>query len=461
MVFSSVVFLMFFLPCFLLIYYVLPFKTKNLFILLASYIFYAWGSSEFLYMLIVSTFMDYVFGLLIDRSKKVKHKKIFVSLSIIINLSLLAYFKYANFFVDQFNDVLVVLGMTGFHWINVALPVGISFFTFHKISYIVDVYRGKEKAMRSYIDFSLYIALFPQLIAGPIIRFNEIASQFKERKHSIDKFFDGMWRFSIGLGKKVILANAAGRIADEVFQLSNQDLSMPIAWIGIICYSLQIYFDFSGYSDMAIGLGKMMGFDIPENFNMPYISKSITEFWRRWHISLSRFFRDYVYIPLGGNREGAFKTNRNLWIVFFLTGFWHGASWNFIIWGLFHGLFLVIEKNTTFLSKSHSTLRVLTTYFIVLVGWVFFRVETLSNALLYLTRMFDFTNITNPFQYIISLSPKNIIFTILALILSFVTIKGEWLKKDIIRGVILLVIWFYCILLLSNSNYNPFIYFRF
>lgn len=460
MVFSSVNFLFFFLPIFIIFYYCLPTKLRNIYILLASYTFYAWGAYEFLGLLIISTFVDYLLGIAVDKSQG-RNRKLFTLCSIVFNLGILAYFKYMNFFVEQFNKVLSEFGMTGVHWTQIALPVGISFFTFHKISYIVDVYRGKEKALRSYIDFSLYIALFPQLVAGPIIRFNEISSQFKNRIHSFDKFFEGIWRFTIGLGKKVILANSAGQVSDQVFELSGSDLSMPLAWVGVVCYALQIYFDFSGYSDMAIGLGKMMGFDIPENFYMPYISKNITEFWRRWHMSLSRFFRDYVYIPLGGNRHGSFKTNRNLWVVFFLTGFWHGASWNFIVWGLFHGFFLTIEKRFTVLAKPKYFWNMILTFIIVLIGWVFFRAEDLPKAVFYLSKMIDPTALTFNPSTIPSLSLKTGPIIVVALFFSFIPIRSKILELSAIRATIVLLILGYCTLSLSSASYNPFIYFRF
>lgn len=459
MVFSSITFILLFLPIFLFVYYFSNDKFKNTVILIFSYIFYAWGSINFLLILILSTTVDYIIGLLIGKGK---YKKIFVGISITINLSLLIYFKYANFFVGEWNNVLITLGMEGIHWTKVALPIGISFFTFQKITYIVDIYRGKVKPLKNYIDFAIYVALFPQLIAGPIVRFHEISDQIKSRTHTLDKFFDGVWRFSIGLGKKVILANSMGQIADEIFNMSEGDISSPIAWIGIISYSFQIYFDFSGYSDMAIGLGKMMGFKLPENFNRPYIANSITDFWRRWHITLSNFFRDYVYIPLGGNRKGTNRTYINLWIVFFLSGLWHGASWTFIIWGLYHGFFLVIERIS--LLEKLNKIKVFNhvyAYLVILFGWVFFRSDNISYAFAYIYNMLDLTYISNPINYITVLNSKTIFLFIMSVIFSVIKLPDTLYKKTYIIGIVSLFILIYSLLLLSNTSYNPFIYFRF
>lgn len=457
MVFSSNIFILFFLPVTLFIYYLTGSKFKNYVLLAASYIFYAWGAYEFLLILIFSTLIDYFIGLFIHKTGQ---KKAGATLSIIINLGLLIYFKYSNFFIDEWNHALNTLGMNEIHWIKIALPIGISFFTFHKISYVIDIYRNKAKPLRNFADFALYITLFPQLIAGPIIRFHQIENQIRHRDHTFEKFFDGLWRFSVGLGKKTLLANPSGQIADDIFSLSNNELSSPMAWIGILAYSFQIYFDFSGYSDMAIGIAKMIGFEFPENFNKPYIARSITDFWRRWHITLSSFFRDYVYIPLGGNRKGTFKTYRNLWLVFFLSGLWHGANWTFMFWGAYHGLFLVLERAV--LLRHLEKMKVvnhLYAFLLIMIGWVFFRSDSINHALIFIGHMANITNIE--FVNIPSFNPKNIFFLTLAAFFSFVTIPSKFMENIHFKGIVMLLLIIYSIVVLSNASYSPFIYFRF
>ncbi len=355
MVFSSVIFLMVFLPIVLitasLIYLSLyslksnKFVILNLFLLLSSLLFYFWGEPKHLYIMLAVTFITYISGILIN---KLKYKKIVLIISIIFNLSILGYFKYYNFFMD-----LIGLDLVNFFLsenekiksiVEVALPLGISFYVFQGISYLIDVYKGEVKAAYNFINFASYITLFPQLVAGPIVRYSHIGHELTYREITVDRFSNGASRFIMGLAKKLLIADTLGRVADAAFAVPNGELSAFSAWLGIISYSLQIYFDFSGYSDMAIGIGHMLGFKFPENFNYPYISKSVKEFWRRWHISLSTWFRDYVYIPLGGNRKGKFRSYINQIIVFFLCGLWHGASIMFVLWGLYHGFFLTIEK---------------------------------------------------------------------------------------------------------------------
>ena len=338
MLFSSIPFLYYFLPCVILLYLIAPKCLKNTVLLLASLVFYAWGEPKYVVLMTVTVLLGYVLGLLIERFKGKWPAKLFLILSLAVDLGFLAYFKYADFFISNFN---AVTGLS-VSLLNIALPVGISFYTFQILSYTVDVYRGDAKAQRNPINLATYIALFPQLIAGPIVRYSDIALQLDERKHSMEKIALGVRRFIIGLGKKILIADMFAGFC-STFMASN-DKSVLFFWLYAIAYSLQIYFDFSGYSDMAIGLGKMFGFDFLENFNYPFISGSITEFWRRWHLSLGTWFRDYVYIPLGGNRVSKWRGIFNIFVVWMLTGFWHGASWNFVLWGLFFGILLLVEK---------------------------------------------------------------------------------------------------------------------
>ncbi len=341
MVFSSLTFLFIFLPVTLTLYFISPKKFKNVVLLITSLIFYAWGEPIYIFLMIFSSIVDYFHGLLIEKFRNENKKAKFVVLSsVVINLGLLSFFKYSDFLIDNFNHLF----NTGFDTLDLPLPIGISFYTFQTMSYTIDVYRKEAPVQRSPLALATYVTLFPQLIAGPIVRYQTVAEQINDRKETIDKFADGVKRFIIGLGKKVLLANNIGMLWSEIQATNINDLTILTAWLGVFAFSFQIYFDFSGYSDMAIGLGKMFGFDFLENFNYPYISQSITEFWRRWHISLGTWFKDYVYVSLGGNKVSKIKMYRNLFIVWFLTGLWHGASWNFIVWGLYFGIIIAIEK---------------------------------------------------------------------------------------------------------------------
>ena len=478
MVFSSFVFLFAFLPVFLAAYFLAPSRVKNAIVLAASYIFYAWGAPAILPLFFLSCLIDFFLGQGIERSVSPKRKKLFLFCSLAVNLGGLFYFKYANFFVGEFNRLLSAMGADTVVWTSVALPVGISFFTFHKISYIVDIYRGKVVPARNFINYALYIALFPQLVAGPIIRYYDISSQIERREHSLDNVLYGAYRFCLGLAKKVLVADALGAAANHVFDLPPTALSTSYAWLGILCYAFQIYFDFSGYSDMAIGLGRIMGFHFLENFNLPYISQNFTEFWRRWHISLSNWMRDYLYIPLGGNRASPFRTYLNLWIVFLLSGLWHGANWSFVIWGIYHGLFLSFDK-WIWLKKSKPLGRfsnTLLTFFFVLIGWVFFRSETLAGALLYLQHMFDFVHfgsvpVVVPRAMIIH--NRGLFVLGAAAVISFVPMAPGMQRlsalKDklpetalvcgrfVVSGAFLVL----SVLALASTDFSPFIYFRF
>lgn len=471
MVFSSNLFLFLFLPVILALYYLIKNHTwRNSILVFASILFYAWGAPGFVTLCLISAVADYFIVLCLDKFRqKVIYKKPLLVLSVFYNLSILGYFKYSNFFTHEFNRFLTLLGFHGFVWNNVLLPIGISFFILQKISYVIDVYRETEKPFYNFSDYILYLLFFPQLIAGPIVRFHEVASQIRNRNHSGEIFFNGIWRFSLGFGKKVIIANTMGKIVDQVFRLSNQELSLPATWLGIIMYAFQIYFDFSGYSDMAIGLGKMFGFNLPENFNRPYISRSITEFWHRWHMSLSRFFKDYLYIPLGGNRCGHFRRYFNLWIVFLLCGLWHGANWTFIIWGIYHGFLLVIEKVFLLkkLEKAPSIITNIFTFFLVLIGWVFFRTEGFSKAVHFLSSMFDFRDLSISRALLVTLDIKIAFIFTAAGIISFINapkLMEKFIKitgSSLVKGVISIFLLVYSVIVLSTGTFNPFIYFRF
>jgi alginate O-acetyltransferase complex protein AlgI len=386
MVFSSSLFLFQFLPIFLAIYYLCPNRYRNLIALGASVWFYSWGAPRFIFLLLASSLADFIIAPNLQPSSEGsgnQKRRRFLAAGLIINLGVLFYFKYANFFIAEITPLLEVLGMTGFHWTNIALPIGISFFTFQKISYLMDVYRGTSKPSKSFINYFLYVSLFPQLIAGPIIRYHDVARQLTDRQHTSSRMLSGIWRFCLGLGKKVLIANALGEVADHAFALDQGGPSTGFAWLGILCYTFQIYFDFSGYSDMAIGLGRMLGFEYLENFNAPYIARNFTEFWKRWHISLSNWMREYLYFPLGGNKHGPVRTTFNLWLVFLLSGIWHGASWNFLVWGAFHGFFLSLDKirRSIGIKPWPTFIAVPTTFILIMLGWVFFRAETLAQAL--------------------------------------------------------------------------------
>ncbi|MEZ5146595.1 MAG: MBOAT family protein [Bacteroidales bacterium] len=473
MVFSSSLFLLYFLPAFLLIYYLLPKSAKNVFALLASMFFYAWGAPDFIYVVIGSILADFYLVQLMNK-KTGRQKLYLVSASVILNIGLLAYFKYANFFIENVNEMLGFFNLKHLAWTKVALPIGISFFSFQKLTYSVDVYRGVHGPLKRVTDYALYILMFPQLIAGPIVRFNEIADQIEDRSRNenFNNRITGFFRFCIGLAKKVLIANVMGEQVDLIFGADHYNFSTTTAWLGIIAYAFQIYFDFSGYSDMAIGIGRMIGFRFPENFNNPYISQSISEFWRRWHITLGRFMRDYLYIPLGGSRVSSGRLYFNLWVVFLVSGLWHGAAWNFVIWGGFHGLFLVLDR--WFLLKVLKAIgkipAILITFIVSLIGWVFFRAENMDLAFQYLDRMFAFDFNNDDFSF----NSKFLIILIVGFLFSFwggfVKIE-KWQnhlfaqdkgKSALITMVVISILLFTVSLgSITSSGFNPFIYFRF
>src|SRR6478736_9425249 len=380
MVFASPIFLFLFLPLTLAAYFAFPRGWRNGVLLVASLAFYAWGEAPYLALVLGSVAFNFAVGATIGKSGGVARTR-WLALGIVGNLTTLAIFKYANFAVGNVNALAPILAMTPIALASIPLPLGISFFTFHAISYVVDVYKGNAHAERNVPRFALYILLFPQLIAGPIIRWRDIASQLPQREERIADFAYGVRRFVLGLGKKVLIANTLGAVADRIFAMPTSELTTPLAWLGLVCYTLQIYFDFSGYSDMAIGLMRMFGFHILENFNYPYIARSIREFWRRWHISLSNWFRDYLYIPLGGNQRGARRAYRNLVVVFLLCGLWHGASWPFVLWGAWHGLFLVAERaGVGRMLERLGPMSHAYALAVVMGGWVLFRSSTLARA---------------------------------------------------------------------------------
>ncbi len=383
MVFSSLTFLFYFLPAVLAVYFLTPPRWRNIPALAASLLFFAWGAPRFVYVLIATCFLDfYISRWIVPERLPHKQRRALLSAALVMNLGLLVYFKYANFFVAQVSDLISRFGLAPPPWTAVVLPIGISFFTFQKVSYLVDVYRGTAQPAHSPGRHLLFISLFPQLIAGPIVRYHDVALQLADRSTTSGLFLDGLWRFSVGLAKKIFLANTFARLANAVFDAHPFDLTAPQAWAGLLAYSFQLYCDFAGYSDMAIGLGRMLGFRFLENFNFPYSAAGIGEFWRRWHISLGRFMMEYLYVPLGGNRGTHRQTIRNLWLVFFASGFWHGANWTFILWGIWHGTLISIEKSLgpARLERIPRALRIAATFLLVALGWVLFRCTTPHHA---------------------------------------------------------------------------------
>jgi alginate O-acetyltransferase complex protein AlgI len=473
MVFSSSLFLLYFFPFFLLVYYLIPSKLRNYWILAGSFIFYVWGAPKYIFIVILSIVIDFFIARAIHRNSG-KRRKAWMAAALIINISFLLYFKYANFFVDNINSLLLNAGAGEMQWIKVALPIGISFFTFHEMSYIIDVYRGVKPPFRKMSDYAVYILFFPQLIAGPIIRFNEIADQILDRRFqdNIDNRLAGFFRFSIGLGKKVLIANVMGAQADLIFSQGIHELSTPMAWLGILAYTFQIYFDFSGYSDMAIGMARMMGFIFPENFNNPYISSNITEFWRRWHMTLGRWMRDYLYIPLGGNKVSKWRMYLNLWIVFLISGLWHGAAWNFIFWGAFHGFFLMIDRMflIRFLDKLGRIPSILFTFFVTVMGWVLFRMESPQAIGSLYSKLFSWD-----MQYCdVAVNFKFQVIFVLAILFSFwgifknaEKIQERFFSPDnpsyrlILQSVAGIMILMLSISSITSYGFNPFIYYRF
>ncbi|HKW81485.1 MAG TPA: MBOAT family protein [Casimicrobiaceae bacterium] len=476
MVFSSPIFLFLFLPITLGVYFVLPKRVRNIWLLAASLVFYGWGEPKFLVVMLASIACNFLLALRIARLADRRRARPVLIAAVAVNVGLLVIFKYTDFIVRSLDAGLVALSVPPLPVPAIALPIGISFFTFHALSYVIDVYRGDARALRNPFDMGLYISLFSQLIAGPIIRYHDIAAQLRERDVTRELFARGVQRFIVGLGKKVLIANTVAVSADLIFTIPGDQLTMGLAWLGVLCYALQIYFDFSGYSDMAIGLGLMFGFRFLENFNYPYISQSVTEFWRRWHISLSNWFRDYLYIPLGGNRVAPWRVYLNLLIVFFLCGLWHGASWTFVVWGLFHGAFLVIERIglKRWMAAWPQALRHAYLLLVVMVSWVLFRADSLSAAGHFLAAMAGLSTASGIEHPIALYADRQIVLAIAVGIVGsapVVPAARRWLERFTGRGAVLAssigeVATLACLLaasiiLLAAGTYNPFIYFRF
>jgi len=469
MLFSSTFFLLYFFPVFFTIYFILPNRFKNYFIVFSSILFYSWGAPKFIFVLLLTVFINFLLAHLLYKQKR-KWKKLLLFISIVFNLGFLLYFKYANFFVDNVNELFEVFGASPIHIVKIALPIGISFFTFHQLSFVIDVYRDVKAPMKNVVDYALYILIFPQLIAGPIIRYHEIADQIDGRNKSfnVDYVLLGFLRFSIGLAKKVLIANILGKEADRIFSLPIEQLDFMLSWLGAITYTFQIYFDFSGYSDMAIGLAKMMGFTFPENFNHPYVAQSITDFWRRWHISLSRWMRDYLYIPLGGNKVSGLRLYFNLWVVFLISGFWHGAEWTFILWGAYHGFFLAIERLflSKLLSQIHIIFRLIYSFTIIVLGWVLFRAVDTSQAFAFIQKMFSFSfHQVNYSNQLITILILAFIFSFYPLFINVQAKLNERSELNVIKYssniLIIIVLVVLSISSITSSDFNPFIYFKF
>jgi len=469
MVFSSLTFLFAFLPLVLICYFIIPNLTyRNLVLLVFSLAFYAWGEPKYIILMLISIVGNYVLALFIDfynKKGKQKLKLLFFLLDVLLNLGFLGYFKYTDFMIGNIN----ALFGSNIPLMKIALPIGISFYTFQIFSYVIDVFKGTVKVQKNPLTLGTYIALFPQLIAGPIVRYKTVEEELSCRKETFNDFAEGIRRFLIGLGKKVIISNQVGLIADTIFALEGETLGLSLAWVGILAYTFQIYFDFSGYSDMAIGLGRMFGFNFLENFNYPYIANSITDFWRRWHMSLGTWFRDYVYIPLGGNRVSKPRWYFNIFAVWFLTGMWHGATWNYILWGLYFCVILVVEKMFLLkvLKKCPGILRHLYTLLLIIFGWVIFRCEDLTQISYYLNALFG-ANGNNTIRAFYNISVAHLWPYLVLAAIGSTPLMGKilkWMNKNAFTGILydlfLLGVFFVSVMFLVNNSFNPFIYFRF
>lgn len=466
MVFSSTIFLCVYLPLVLLGYYICPKKGRNLFLLIASLVFYAWGEPKYVFLMIFSILVNYIFGRLMDKHRENKKRlKLMLVLSVVIDIGLLSVFKYTDFVITNINAIFG----SSFDLLNIALPIGISFYTFQAMSYTIDVYRDDVRVQKNLIDFGMYITMFPQLIAGPIVRYADVQDQLAERSVTTADFSEGVMRFVVGLGKKVLLANQMGAVWSDIYALGG-DVSALMAWTGAIAYTFQIYFDFSGYSDMAIGLGRMFGFKFPENFRYPYQSVSITDFWRRWHITLSTWFKEYLYIPLGGNRRGLARQALNLLIVWSLTGFWHGAGWNFVMWGLYYFVILFIEK--LFLLKALDKLpkffRHVYALLLIIIGWVIFASDDVSVLLPFLGSMFGANGAVGGMD-VYTLLTKAVLLIICCIASTelpkklFLSAAGAMNEKAAftLKSVLTIALLALSMILLIGDSYNPFLYFRF
>ena len=470
MIFNSMMFLWIFLPIILVLYYIVPNKLKNLFLMLISLVVYAWGSLESLTVLLTSIVVNYFIGILINAQKKNRLKKIFFGAGMLFNIGILCYYKYSNFFIST---ACKILGNTTFNMIDILIPVGISYFTFSSMSYLFDIYRQEAKVQKNPINLALYISFFPKVMMGPIESYKDFEVFINEKDLSIDNMADGIKRFVYGLSKKVIIANSMAVIADTIFDSDISMITTRIAWIGSLCYTIQIYFDFSGYSDMAIGLSKMLGFNLKENFDLPYNSQSITEFWRRWHISLSTWFKNYLYIPLGGNRKGNFRTYLNLFIVFLVTGLWHGASWNFIVWGVYNGLFMVVERIILKKILDKNKFKIINhiyTLLVVITSWIYFRISDINKAVEYVRIMFTKTTLLPEKMVYLSnvLTTSNLIIFVIGIIFAGIvpalyrkTSKLKNIYEVFIEPIIIVTLFLMSIMYIVNGTYNSFIYMNF
>lgn len=477
MIFSSLLFLFRFIPIFFIVYYLVPTKAKNLVLLIGSIIFYAWGEPKFLILIIISILVNFLAGLIIDffakkeqaqfslhntdesvdiTSKFHTYKLVTLIITIIYNLGVLFVFKYIDFFITNINSIF----MLEIELLNLTLPLGISFYTFQIMSYVIDLYKGKIKATKSPIILGTYLCMFPQLIAGPIVVYSDVSEGLRSREISLSQIEEGIATFILGLGSKVIIANNVGMLWDDIAAIGYENIHAGTAWLGVIAFTLQIFFDFNGYSLMAIGLGKMLGFNFPKNFDFPYISRSITEFWRRWHITLSTWFREYVYIPLGGNRKGTARTYVNLFIVWFLTGFWHGAGWNFILWGLFFFVILVLEKS--FLKKyldEHTLISHVYSILLIGLSWMIFAITDIRNLGIYFTKLLSFGADYTALYFLRNYG----VILVIGCLLSTPILKGIYEKnrRKPLGVVVLLLVFITSVAYLADATYNPFLYFRF
>lgn len=473
MIFSSLLFLFRFLPAVLVLYYLAPRPLRNLVLLLCSLVFYAWGEPVYIILMIVSILVSYTGGILVDRFKTQGKRRAARAALLgpsVVSLSLLGFFKYADFLIGTVDS----LTGAGINLLKIALPIGISFYTFQTMSYTIDVYRGEAKVQKNLISFGAYVTMFPQLIAGPIVQYKTIDRQLRTRKETAGQFAYGIHRFMIGLGKKVLLANNAGALWDTVSSMEHTQIPVVMSWMGLAAYTFQLYFDFSAYSDMAIGLGHMFGFRFLENFNYPYISKSITEFWRRWHISLSTWFRDYVYIPLGGNRVGVWKHIRNILVVWMLTGIWHGASWNFVLWGLYYGILLLIEKFVLgkYLKKLPGVFQHIYCMFFVMLGWNLFVFDDMSAGISFARALFGTYGAGFCSRETLYLLYNNAVLMVLLILGSTqlparagnwicAKLRGKETILTIVKNVFYVGIFLLSVAWLVDASYNPFLYFRF
>lgn len=476
--FSTVTFLFYFLPLMLLLYFAVPARFRVPLLLAGSYVFYFWGSPTGAAVLLLGTVIDYLLGGAIHRAEPGRSKKTILAISVTINVLILFYFKYSNFFIGEFSRALTFFGGSAIQWTAVIFPVGISFITFHKISYLVDIYYGRVAPAESFTAYALYLAMFPKLTQGPIVRYHTISEQLSAPKYSLDDIFEGSIRFCVGFSKKVLLADPMGAVANPILSMDMANLTVGYAWLGIVCYSFQLFFDFSGYTDMAIGIGRMLGFTIPENFNRPFYSQNFTEHWTRWHITLGNFFREYLYIPLGGNRTGTLKTYRNLWIVFLASGFWHGANWTYLAWGFYNGFFIFLDRIILIrlLKRVPVPLKIALFYILLIVGYVLFRSDTITGAFLYIHRMFDVTaigGIQSSFLLAKLIGNREIFVLAVCLLICFfpqpvidrlkLMVTERMGTAGITRLKVAGAITVFLLSLISmiNNSFSPFIYFRF